>query len=391
MNYNNKLNHNKVYSSEYMAMNQSVVDGIHGKQRRMCESKQQLVKGLLSSCLLITVLGTTSLLVGCGSEIATQGVVDAGSTSAPSVQNAFVQQKQNEQSTSALPDQNEQTSPDAQSSNTLATKLDDLSSKVTELSDAVAELKKEEETRRQEEAKTAPLWQILLFALLIVLGLVLLTLLIKAKWVQLQNQLKQLEGQTKLNTQQAVNPIKTEIGDLDREIRNLQRKIKDIEKKNQQQPNPKPVVAKASDPSADILMPQSELSISKSTVSIDVDDRQALQKAFLEWRTNSRSKKISDFLPSSFLEKIRQLGYEIVFAKAGVGLNLMIIDRKPPSNTRMVGLSSVAHSLMYCHDRASQGDECWTPNTWYEVTIDHPDDDDEQTVRQLEKLEELPT
>lgn len=362
--------------------------------------KQHPLKVSLASCLLLTAIGTTSLLVGCGSENTAQSV-DAGSTPA--------QPDQNRQGTSTtleqnpLPDQanqndgtrDESSVPVAQTeqilhgattNNSSFIQLNALRSEVKELSDSVAELKKQEETRRQEEAKTAPLWQILLFALLIVLGLVLPVLLIKAKWVQLQNQLKQLEGQIKLNIQPAVNQIKTQIGDLDREIRQLQRKIKELEQKQQQQPNPEPVVVKASDPSADILMPQSELSISKPLLTIDADDRQALQEAFLEWRANSRGKKIYDFLPSGFLEKIKQLGYDIVFAKAGVGLERMIIDRKPPSSTRMVGLSSTAHSIMYCYNKTYEGDECWTPDTWYEVSIDSPDAANEQTVHKGKEL-----
>ena len=111
-----------------------------------------------------------------------------------------------------------------------------------------------------------------------------------------------------------------------------------------------------------------------------------LQEAFLEWRSNSRAKKLLDCLSSGFLQKIKVLGYEIVFAKAGIGLNKMIIDRKPPNNTCMIGLSKPHHSLMFCYDKTSQTDDKWRPSTWYEVSIDAADSADEQTVHQLEEL-----
>lgn len=78
-----------------------------------------------------------------------------------------------------------------------------------------------------------------------------------------------------------------------------------------------------------------------------------------------------------------------MFAKAGLGLNRMIVDRKPHSDTYMVGLSIASHSIMYCHEKTSQTDDLWRPNTWYEVSIDSPDAADEQTVHQLEELEQL--
>jgi uncharacterized protein YoxC len=131
---------------------------------------------------------------------------------------------------------------------------------------------------------------------------------------------------------------------------------------------------------------ESELIVSKPLVSIEKEDLIALQHAFVEWRSNSRAKKLVDCLSNDFLQKIKTLDYAIVFAKAGIGLNKMIIDRKPPNNTCMIGLSKPHHSLMFCYDKTSQTDDMWRPNTWYEVSIDAPDSADEQTVHQLEEL-----
>ena len=155
---------------------------------------------------------------------------------------------------------------------------------------------------------------------------------------------------------------------------------------------PQPTSAKNGlDPLDDIPMLQSELSmgaplLSKPLISIDADDRKMFQQAFSEWLSNSLTHQFTDFLSKELLGKINQLGYEIVFAKAGLGLNRMIIDRKPPSKTCMVGLTGANLSLMYCHKKTSQTDDSWRPNSWYEVSIDHPDAADEQTIQQLEEL-----
>lgn len=155
---------------------------------------------------------------------------------------------------------------------------------------------------------------------------------------------------------------------------------------------PQPISAKSGlDSFDDIPMLQSDLSInklpfSKPLVSIDTEDRKMFQQAFSQWLSNSLTHQFTDFLSKELLGKIEQLGYEIVFAKAGLGLNRMIIDRKPPSKTCMVGLTGASQSFMYCQKKTSQTDDLWRQNTWYEVSIDAPDAMDEQTIHQGEEL-----
>lgn len=169
----------------------------------------------------------------------------------------------------------------------------------------------------------------------------------------------------------------------------LSDRLDDLERRIEQLHPQRPSNAHTSglDSRDDIPLLQSDLIVSPPLVSIDADDRQILQAAFLEWRANSRAKKLNDCLPNSFSQKIKLLGYDIVFAKAGLGLNRMIIDQKPPNHTCMIGLYSLSHSLMYCHEKTSQTDDLWRQNAWYEVSIDSPNNDGEQTVHQLKELQ----
>ena len=163
-------------------------------------------------------------------------------------------------------------------------------------------------------------------------------------------------------------------------------KLREVKLANIEEKNSILEIEKNSYPLNDIPMLQSENSIKRLPVYIDMDDLKVLQQAFIEWRAYSNTKKLINCLSESFLQKIGALDYEVVFAKAGIGLNKMIIDRKPPNNTCMIGLSKPHHSLMFCYDKTSQTDDRWRPNTWYEVSIDPPDSAYEQVVNQLEEL-----
>lgn len=265
----------------------------------------------------------------------------------------------------------------------------DFPTKLETLERDVTTLKKQEEDRQQKEAQTTPLWKMLLFTVLAVLGLAIFYLLLRISTSkQLQERIDQITEQNKVNAREAANLAKKQQEQVKNALLKLHGQIAQLEQKiQQQQSNLAPVTVKTSDPLTDIPMLESELSISKPPlVSIDADDREIMQQAFTSWLANSLTHQFIDFLPKELIRKIEQLGYEIVFAKAGLGLNRMIIDRKPPNKTCMVGLRSANLSLMYCQKKTSQTDDLWRPNTWYKVTIDNPDAADEQTVHQLEEL-----
>ena len=112
-----------------------------------------------------------------------------------------------------------------------------------------------------------------------------------------------------------------------------------------------------------------------------------LQQAFIEWRTSSCTKKLLDCLSNSFLQKIKALEYEIVFAKTDYGLHCMIIDDEPSEKSCMIGLAKLSQSFMYCHQKNHQTDEPWQPDSWYKVSIDSPNSLGEKTINLLELLD----
>lgn len=255
----------------------------------------------------------------------------------------------------------------------------------SELKKEIDNLKRSEEERKQKEAKSDFSWEKILFAILGILGIVGLGLLAN-KYKQLQTKVDQLTEQNRVNSQSSVNMAKKQQEQVRNTLLKLQNQIVQLEQHvQQQQPSPVPVVSN-SNPLTDIPMPQPEFSLSKAPISIDAEDRKILQQAFSDWLANSLTHQFTDFLPKELTRKIEQLGYEILFAKAGLGLNRMIVDRKPPNKTCMVGLSGSNLSLMFCQKKTSQTDDLWRPNAWYEVSIDSPDAADEQTIHQLEEL-----
>lgn len=252
--------------------------------------------------------------------------------------------------------------------------------------DAEAKVKADEAEKAKSATGGVP-WKNIVFA---VLGLLLLIILYTVLRSSVSKQLEEKIDSLKQRSDQKTKRLEQKI---EKQAEHLKHAFADIEQLKQQvqqlrQLQQQPALSGGRQHEAGLDYPnlRPTASVIPQQQTIDEQDRLALQQAFLEWRANSRSKKMTDCLPSSFLQKIKALDYEIVFAKAGVGLERMIIDRKPPSSTRMVGLTSHSHSIMYCYEHTYQGDELWTPNTWYEVSIDAADSADEQTVHQLEEL-----
>ncbi len=259
--------------------------------------------------------------------------------------------------------------------------------------EAKAKAEAEAKIKADEAEKAKPVtggvpWKNIVFAVLgLLLLIILYTVLRSSVSKQLEEKINELKQRSDQNTKRLVSES------AKKQAEHLKHAFADIEQLKQQVQQLRPLQQQPSlsggrqhEAGLDYPTLQPTAPVIPQQQTIDEQDRLALQQAFLEWRANSRSKKMTDCLPSSFLQKIKALDYEIVFAKAGVGLERMIIDRKPPSSTRMVGLTSHSHSIMYCYEHTYQGDELWTPNTWYEVSIDVPDSADEQTVNQLEEL-----
>lgn len=165
---------------------------------------------------------------------------------------------------------------------------------------------------------------------------------------------------------QQVNKLQSEVIQLKQLVQQPQARLE----KNSSQPDDIPT-----------LTP--EVSISKAPpIQINADDREKIRQALDGWLQNILTSQFEDHLPKELIEKIDFLGYKIVFAKAGQGLNRMIIDRKPPNKSCMVGLEGLEASLMYCFKKTSQTDDQWHPNTWYEVSIDNSNAEEEQEVHQ---------
>ena len=231
-------------------------------------------------------------------------------------------------------------------------------------------------------------WKNIVFA---VLGLLLLiifyTALRSSVSKQLDEKINELKQRSDQNTKRLVSESEK------KQAEHLKHAFADIEQLKQQvqqlrQLQQQPALSGGRQREADLDFPtlQPVAPIIPPQRGIEKEDLMELQEAFLEWRSNSRAKKLLDCLSSGFLQKIKVLGYEIVFAKAGIGLNKMIIDRKPPNNTCMIGLSKPHHSLMFCYDKTSQTDDKWRPSTWNEVSIDVPDSAGEQTIHKLKEL-----
>lgn len=258
--------------------------------------------------------------------------------------------------------------------------------------EAEAKAKADAEAKIKADQEKSAFWQTLrtsvLWALALLLGLAAFYALIRRRVSKpLEDKISELKRSDQ-NTKRLVSES------AKKQAEHLKHAFADIEQLKQQvqqlrQLQQQPALSGGLQREADLDFPtlQSTAPVATPQQTIDKEDLIALQQAFLEWRANSRAKKMTDCLPSSFLQKIKALDYEIVFAKAGVGLERMIIDRKPPSSTRMVGLTSHSHSIMYCYEHTYQGDELWTPNTWNEVSIDDvPDSAGEQTIHKLKEL-----
>lgn len=257
--------------------------------------------------------------------------------------------------------------------------------------EAEAKAKAEAEAKIKAEGEKSAFWQkvrTVFWLLLGLLGVVLFYGLIRNSFSkQLDEKVNELKQRSDQNTKRLVSES------AKKQAEHLKHAFADIEQLKQQvqqlrQLQQQPALSGGRQREADLDFPtlQPVAPIIPPQRGIEKEDLMELQEAFLEWRSNSRAKKLLDCLSSGFLQKIKVLGYEIVFAKAGIGLNKMIIDRKPPNNTCMIGLSKPHHSLMFCYDKTSQTDDKWRPSTWYKVSIDAADSADEQTVHQLEEL-----
>lgn len=247
---------------------------------------------------------------------------------------------------------------------------------------------KADEAEKAKSATGGVPWKNILFA---VLGLLLLIIFYTALRSRVSKQLDEKINELKQRSDQNTKRLVSE--SARKQAEHLKHAFADIEQLKQQvqqlrQLQQQPALSGGRQREADLDFPtlQPVAPIIPPQRGIEKEDLMELQEAFLEWRSNSRAKKLLDCLSSGFLQKIKVLGYEIVFAKAGIGLNKMIIDRKPPNNTCMIGLSKPHHSLMFCYDKTSQTDDKWRPSTWYKVSIDAADSADEQTVHQLEEL-----
>ena len=249
------------------------------------------------------------------------------------------------------------------------------------------EAEKAKQAEAEDAAFSQKIWKAV-WLLLGLLGLAVFYFLIRSRVSkQLEEKINELKQRSDQNTKRLVlDSAKKQAEHLKHAFADIEQLKQQVQQLRQLQQQPALSGGRQHEAGLDYPTLRPTASVIPQQQTIDEQDRLALQQAFLEWRANSRSKKMTDCLPSSFLQKIKVLDYEIVFAKAGVGLERMIIDRKPPSSTRMVGLTSHSYSIMYCYEHTYQGDELWTPNTWYEVSIDAADSADEQTVNQLKEL-----
>ena len=375
MNYNNKPNHAQANASEKMMSDYSALNV--QKSRFGGSSLWSLLRRGLFVALVASV-SPVMVYAGAGEGETRQSNIPAD-TQNQSPQNSAV----GVQSSAATPIGRsvDNTSP-INATSTTATPLDNTQAPPP--------------TATQSKQSNAMLWVALAMLFFVLLGVIFVVYkslersleILRRKNATIENSIVQLNQKTstikiKQQPDQQADSFSQRQGLAER-VELLEEQIRQLK--------PQPISAKSGlDSFDDIPMLQSDLSInkqpfSKPLVSIDTEDRKMFQQAFSQWLSNSLTHQFTDFLSKELLGKIEQLGYEIVFAKAGLGLNRMIIDRKPPSKTCMVGLTGSNQSLMYCQKKTSQTDDSWRPNTWYDVSIDAPDAMDEQTIHQLEEL-----
>ena len=375
MNYNNKPNHAQANASEKMMSDYSELNV--QKSRFGGSSLWSLLRRGLFVALVASV-SPVMVYAGAGEGETRQSNIPAD-TQNQSPQNSAV----GVQSSAATPIGRsvDNTSP-INATSTTATPLDNTQAPPP--------------TATQSKQSNAMLWVALAMLFFVLLGVIFVVYkslersleILRRKNATIENSIVQLNQKTstikiKQQPDQQADSFSQRQGLAER-VELLEEQIRQLK--------PQPISAKSGlDSFDDIPMLQSDLSInkqqsSKPLVSIDTEDRKMFQQAFSQWLSNSLTHQFTDFLSKELLGKIEQLGYQIVFAKAGLGLNRMIIDRKPPNKTCMVGLTGSNQSLMYCQKKTSQTDDSWRPNTWYDVSIDAPDAMDEQTIHQLEEL-----
>ena len=110
-------------------------------------------------------------------------------------------------------------------------------------------------------------------------------------------------------------------------------------------------------------------------------EQQGFKAAIESWRANPRQSKFVDNLPPALAEKVKSGALQVVYGKAGSGLERMIVEKKESGNTRMFGVTDGNKTFMYVNDSTYQGDELWGKGSWYEVDIQQGSDGEMDIVQ----------
>ncbi len=115
-------------------------------------------------------------------------------------------------------------------------------------------------------------------------------------------------------------------------------------------------------------------------------EQQGFKAAIDSWLANSRHSTFVDNMPPALAEKVKSGALQVVYGRAGLGLNRMVVNNKRPQEGSLFGLTDGKKTLVYAKSGTSQTDDQWRKGDWYEVDIQQSPDGEMDIVQKAKPV-----